>query len=289
MSDRSRLGKGLGAIFGEDVTSMLEEIQKGNDKSFPKEEIDLSIIHPNPYQPRLHFDPEKIDELAQSIAQHGVFTPVLLRKAVSGYQLIAGERRVRAARIAKLATIPAIVMDFSEEEMMEISLIENIQREDLNIIEEADAYGLLIDRMGLTQEQLAQKVGKSREHVTNILRLRKLPQSVQEMVRDKKLTMGHVRPLITLEEDAEIEEIAKRIVKENLSVRAVEQLIKERNQPKKPEVEKIKKDYRYVTDLLQTKLQSKVKVDDGKIVIAFSDDEDLNRILEALGCLEEEN
>jgi ParB family chromosome partitioning protein len=246
-------------------------------------------IHPNPYQPRIVFDPEKITELAQSILQHGVFTPILVRRAVSGYQLIAGERRVRAAKEANLKSIPAIIMDFSEEEMMEISLIENIQRENLNTMEEANAYNLLIDRMGLTQEQVAKKVGKSREHIANILRLRKLPESVQNLVRENKLTMGHVRPLITLGDDAEIEKLAKRILKENLSVRAVEQLVKEYYQPKKQTIEKDKKDYRYVVELMQKKVQSKVRVEEGKIIIAFSDDDDLNRILETLGCLEEEN
>jgi ParB family chromosome partitioning protein len=289
MSENRRLGKGLGAIFGENVSSVLEEIQKGNDGSFPKEEIDLLKIHPNPYQPRIVFDPEKITELAQSILQHGVFTPILVRRAVSGYQLIAGERRVRAAKEANLKSIPAIIMDFSEEEMMEISLIENIQRENLNTMEEANAYNLLIDRMGLTQEQVAKKVGKSREHIANILRLRKLPESVQNLVRENKLTMGHVRPLITLGDDAEIEKLAKRILKENLSVRAVEQLVKEYYQPKKQTIEKDKKDYRYVVELMQKKVQSKVRVEEGKIIIAFSDDDDLNRILETLGCLEEEN
>jgi ParB family chromosome partitioning protein len=289
MSDRGRLGRGLGAIFGENVSSVLEEIQKGTEGSFPKEEIELSKIHPNPYQPRIVFDPVKISELAQSILEHGVFTPILVRKAVSGYQLIAGERRVRAAKEANLQSIPAIVMDFSEEEMMEISIIENIQRENLNTIEEANAYSFLIERMGLTQEQLAKKVGKSREHIANILRLRKLPQSVQDLVKENKLTMGHVRPLITLGDDNAIETFAKRILKDNLSVRAVEQMIKEYAKPKKEISDKEKKDYRYVVELLQTKLQSKVKVDDGKIIITFSDDDDLNRILETLGCLEEEN
>ena len=151
--DNRRLGRGLGAIFGEDVNSVLEDIQKTQgDGRYPKEEIALSSIHPNPYQPRIHFDQDKIDELAQSITEHGVFTPVLLRKAVHGYQLIAGERRVRAAKQANLTTIPAIVMEFSEEEMMEISLIENIQRENLNVIEEANAYAMLIEKMDLTLE-----------------------------------------------------------------------------------------------------------------------------------------
>lgn len=286
--DNRRLGRGLGAIFGEDVNSVLEDIQKTQgDGRYPKEEIALSSIHPNPYQPRIHFDQDKIDELAQSITEHGVFTPVLLRKAVHGYQLIAGERRVRAAKQANLTTIPAIVMEFSEEEMMEISLIENIQRENLNVIEEANAYAMLIEKMDLTQEQLAKKVGKSREHITNTLRLRKLPESVQQMVQNNLLTMGHVRPLITLSSAEEMETVAKRILKENMSVRAVESLIKDMQKPKTEPVQKPKKDYNYVTTLFEDRLQTKVKIDENKISIHFTDDDDLNRILELLNLLEE--
>ena len=155
--DEARLGKGLGAIFGEDLSNVIEEIQQGDESR--QSEIKLSEIRPNPYQPRKIFDDEKIGELAQSIKEHGVFTPVLLRKSVKGYELIAGERRVRASKKAGLKTIPAIVMEFTEEQMMEISLLENIQREDLNAIEEAQAYQRLIERLDYTQEKLAQRVG----------------------------------------------------------------------------------------------------------------------------------
>ena len=190
--DEARLGKGLGAIFGDDLSNVIEEIQQGDESR--QSEIKLSEIRPNPYQPRKIFDDEKIGELAQSIKEHGVFTPVLLRKSVKGYELIAGERRVRASKKAGLKTIPAIVMEFTEEQMMEISLLENIQREDLNAIEEAQAYQRLIERLDYTQEKLAQRVGKSREHITNTLRLLKLPKSVQHLVTENKLSMGHVRP-----------------------------------------------------------------------------------------------
>ena len=180
---------------------MIEEIQQGDESR--QSEIKLSEIRPNPYQPRKIFDDEKIGELAQSIKEHGVFTPVLLRKSVKGYELIAGERRVRASKKAGLKTIPAIVMEFTEEQMMEISLLENIQREDLNAIEEAQAYQRLIERLDYTQEKLAQRVGKSREHITNTLRLLKLPKSVQQLVTENKLSMGHVRPLVTIEDEGE--------------------------------------------------------------------------------------
>ena len=170
MSDeKNRLGKGLSAIFGENVSTVLEEIQQSGSQN--SEKIACALIHPNPYQPRTHFNADKIAELAQSIREHGVFTPILVRKAVSGFQLIAGERRLRAAKEAGLNMIPAIVLEFDDQQMMEVSLIENIQREDLNIIEEARAYQTLIEKLGLTQEDLGRKIGKSRVHITNTLRL----------------------------------------------------------------------------------------------------------------------
>lgn len=283
-----RLGKGLDAIFGENLEEVLEDIQSGNtDRS--KTEIELKQIRPNPYQPRKTFDEAKIQELAQSIREHGVFTPVLVRKSVQGYELIAGERRVRASKEAKLKTIPAIVLDFTEEQMMEISLLENIQREDLNAIEEANAYQRLIERMGYTQEQLAKRVGKSREYIANNLRLLKLPKSIQQLVSENQLSMGHVRPLITLEDEGLAYDIATRIVDEGLSVRAVEKLVKEaKNQPKKPKVQKVK-DHNlvYVEEIMQNKLQTKVKVETHTIAISYTDTKDLNRILEILGCIEE--
>jgi ParB family transcriptional regulator, chromosome partitioning protein len=253
--DKPRLGKGLEAIFGENVSTVLDEIQRTH--ASVAEALPLAEIFPNPYQPRSRFDEAKLEELAQSIREHGVFTPVLVRKAVSGYQLIAGERRLRAARKTDLITIPAIILDFSDEEMMEISLIENIQREDLSAIEEAMAYRTLIDRLGLTQERLSTKVGKSRTHITNTLRLLNLPQSVQAMVLDGQLTMGQVKPLITLTDPGEVSQLAQRIVRDGLSSREVERLAKA-----KPAVRPTHAvtDYRYAEQLLSSKLQTKVTI-----------------------------
>lgn len=274
------LGKGLEAIFGEDVTTVLEEIQHSGHNS---EEIEVKLIHPNPYQPRQHFDQERIDELAMSIKEHGVFTPVLVRKAVSGYQLIAGERRLRATKQVGLERIPAIVLDFDDQQMMEISLIENIQREDLNVVEEARAYKTLIDRLGLTQEELGKKVGKSRVHITNTLRLFQLPESVIQMLYHQELSMGQVKPLISCEDKALVESIAKRIVKEKLSAREVEALMK-----KKPKHEKVVSHrFDYAEQLLRNKLQTKVKIEGSKIQIHFDSEDDLNRLLDLMDALED--
>lgn len=274
------LGKGLEAIFGEDVTTVLEEIQHSGHNS---EEIEVKLIHPNPYQPRQHFDQERIDELAMSIKEHGVFTPVLVRKAVSGYQLIAGERRLRATKQVGLERIPAIVLDFDDQQMMEISLIENIQREDLNVVEEARGYKTLIDRLGLTQEELGKKVGKSRVHITNTLRLFQLPESVIQMLYNQELTMGQVKPLISCEDKALVESIAKRIVKEKLSAREVEALMK-----KKPKHEKVVSHrFDYAEQLLRNKLQTKVKIEGSKIQIHFDSEDDLNRLLDLMDALED--
>ena len=274
------LGKGIEAIFGEDVTTVLEEIQHSGHNS---EEIEVKLIHPNPYQPRQHFDQERIDELAMSIKEHGVFTPVLVRKAVSGYQLIAGERRLRATKQVGLERIPAIVLDFDDQQMMEISLIENIQREDLNVVEEARAYKTLIDRLGLTQEELGKKVGKSRVHITNTLRLFQLPESVIQMLYNQELTMGQVKPLISCEDKALVESIAKRIVKEKLSAREVEALMK-----KKPKHEKVVSHrFDYAEQLLRNKLQTKVKIEGSKIQIHFDSEDDLNRLLDLMDALED--
>lgn len=289
MSDKkNRLGKGLGAIFGEDVTGVLEEIQKGSSDVYvgDKAKIPVESIINNPYQPRKEFDETKIQELAASILEHGILTPILVRKTDIGYELIAGERRLRAAKLIQLDDIDAIVVDFDDDQMMEVSLIENIQRENLNIMEEAMAYQQMMERFDYTQELLAKRVGKSREHIANTLRLNKLPKEVAQLVIDNQLSMGHVRPLIPLMETQDIVNIARKIAKEGLSVRAVEKLVK------KPLVQpKITKDlsrYNYVTELLEKKIQSKVSVDENKIQIQYHGDDDLNRILEILQIIEED-
>jgi ParB family chromosome partitioning protein len=213
----SRLGTGLDALFGTDVASVLEDIENssaGTRSSGTRLSIPIDQITPNPYQPRQDFDPDRLQELAASIREHGVFTPILVRRSLSGWQLIAGERRLRAARLAGLTEIPAIAVEFNDEQMMEISLLENIQRENLNPIEEAQGYQQLMDKMHYTQQQLSDKIGKSREYIANMLRLLKLPAQTQNLLAQQKLTPGQVRPLITLGSPETIDTLAARIAKE---------------------------------------------------------------------------
>ncbi len=288
--NEKRLGKGLSAIFGDDAQNILEEIQQGESHQLvsDKKTIDINKIVVNPYQPRRTFDEDKLNELKDSILQHGVLTPILVRQAIHGYELIAGERRLRASKMAGLEEIPAIIVDFTDEQMMEVSLIENIQREDLNVIEEAQAYNNLIERFGYTQENVAKRMNKSRSHITNLLRLLSLPQEVIVMVEENELSMGHVRPLVTLKDEQEIIRLAKKANRDNLSVRQVEQLVKE---PKvKPDIHikvQPKSEYRYPIELLEKKFQTKATIANKKITIEFSDTEDLNRILELMGVLED--
>lgn len=285
--DSNRLGRGLGAIFGDDVTSVLEDIQQGNNDEFTGVKTSLKVkdIRTNPYQPRRHFDEDKLQELSQSISTHGLFTPILVRETNKGYELVAGERRLRATKRAKIDEIAAIVVDFDDSQMMEIAIIENVQREDLNVIEEAMGYSSLIDRLGLTQEEVAKRVSKSRSHITNLLRLLRLPKSVQEMVSENKLTMGHVRPLVTIEDPKEIERIAEEIYNKKLSVREAERLInKEDVKPIEPKVRN--KEYEYAQSLFERRLQTRVNITNNKVTISFDDDEDLNRILELLDIIE---
>jgi ParB family chromosome partitioning protein len=288
MSDKARLGRGLGAIFGENVNEVLEQIQQGSLEGFQgsRQNIPCDEVRPNPYQPRKQFDQDKLQELADSIAQHGVFTPILVRSTPLGYELIAGERRLRASIMANKPTIEAIILDFNDEQMMEISLIENIQREDLNIMEEAMAYQMMMDRFALTQEALAGKVGKSREHVANILRLNRLPHTIQTMILNQELSMGHARPLITLGSEADMIALAKRIVKENLSVRAVEALLKKPTLPTK-KVKPQTHHYDKVIQALEDKFQTQVKVNDSSITITYKGWDDLNRLLDLLDVNED--
>ncbi|MEG0842449.1 MAG: ParB/RepB/Spo0J family partition protein, partial [Erysipelotrichaceae bacterium] len=280
--DDSRLGKGLSAIFGEDISEVLDDIQQGRSEvGSGKLELSVDEIKPNPYQPRKDFDDDRINELSDSIKLHGVFTPILVKRSVIGYELITGERRLRASKLAGKETIPAIVMDFDDQQMMEIALLENIQREDLNAIEEANAYEKLIKKLDYTQEELATRIGKSREHVANMLRLLKLPESIQKYVIHKDLSMGHVRALLSLSSDEEMIEIAKKAIKEKLSVRNVEQLVKQTHQPFHKEIKKEEDaGLTNVKMILQDKLQTQVKIDHKQIMIQYQDVNDLNRILE---------
>lgn len=289
-SDGQRLGKGLTSIFGQDVSKVLDDIQNG-DMEMEKQEqskIPVDEIRPNPYQPRKVFDDAALQELSSSIKQHGVFTPILVKKSIQGYDLIAGERRLRASKLAGMKDIPAIIVDFNDQEMMEIALLENIQREDLNVMEEAKAYEKLIQRLNYTQEQLAHRVGKSREHITNTLRLLKLPEDVQEYVVDKKLSMGHVRALLGLKSESQMRKIAKQAIDQGLSVRKVEQMVKDINN-RVPQ-EKPKEDIylKAAKESLQEYFQTSVSVGKNSISIHYENKEDLNRILELLNLVEEE-
>lgn len=281
-------GQGLDAIFGDNLSDLIEDIQNGKvDTGTSASEISLEQIKPNPYQPRKQFDMKKLQELADSIAVHGVFTPILVKKAVQGYELVAGERRLRASKLAQKETIPAIVVDFDDEAMMEIALLENVQREDLNAIEEAQGYQKIIDKLDMTQEQLAKRIGKSREHVANMLRLLKLPESIQKMVLEQELSMGHVRALLGMDNEEDMVLLAKQAIRDKLSVRKVEALVKSFNTPKvdkKPKHDPILENLSY---RLQDKFQTKVKIEPKQIVISYHGDEDLNRILEILDCLDE--
>lgn len=288
--EKTGLGSGLDALFGPDLTSIIEDIQNsaaGDDSTY-RTSLNISDIHTNPYQPRRVFDQDKLNELARSIKEHGVFTPILVRPSIDGYQLIAGERRLRAARLAGNETIPAIIMDFTDDQMMEISLLENVQREDLSAIEEANAYKQLIDNLHYTQEELGKRLGKSREHISNTLRLLKLPEHVQQLITQGKLTMGQARPLITVEDEKQASELADRIISEGLSVRRVEKMIRNLNKP-------LVRHLPYVNDSataavernLQHQLQTRVKISKNTITISYSDVEDLNRILELIGYTRE--
>lgn len=287
---KSRLGKGLDTIFGENLSEVIEDIQHGKIDAYNQtQEVDLEEIRPNPYQPRKVFDQEKISELAESIKLHGVFQPILVRKSIQGFELVAGERRLRASKKAGLKKIPAIVIEFSEEQMMEISLLENIQRENLTVIEEAHAFMKLIDNLKYTQEELAKRVGKSRTHITNTLRLLKLPTSVQNLVQEEKLQMGHVRPLVALDDENQIYDIAMMIVDKNLSAREVEKLVKEvQLKPSRQPEKKSDPSLVYVEEIMQRKLNTKVQVSNKKITIDYHDTDDLNRILDLMQCIEED-
>lgn len=285
------LGKGLNSIFGQDVEQYLDDIQNNAAEAPGRREVELPIeeIRPNPYQPRKEFDKKALEELSESIKTHGIFTPLLVRKSVSGYDLITGERRLRAAKMAGLKTVPAIQVEFTEEQMMEIAILENVQREDLNPIEEAAAYESLIQKLGYTQEKLAERVGKSREYCANIMRLLKLPEDVQSMVVNKELTMSHVRPLLSLNDEEEIFDAAEKIKKNKMSVREVEAYVRDVNgggqkNPKKKEKDPMIRDLEIQ---LSEKLGTQVVFSKKSFTISYHDTDDLNRILELIGCLDE--
>lgn len=284
---RQALGKGLEQLFSSEVLDFdsFEDNIMENAKESDIIQISVEDIRPNPYQPRRSFDQQALDELATSIKNYGVFQPIIVKKSIKGYDLVAGERRLRACKLAGLDTIPAIVKDFSDEEMREIALLENLQRENLTSIELAWAYKGIIDSLHIRQEDLAAKIGKSRSHVTNTLGLLNLPNDVQDMVLDNKLSMGHARVLSKMKDEDKVEELANKVVKDNISVRDLEDISSKSNISKRVQVNRLPKtenQYKYIENELRDILGTKVRVENKKIEIFFESSVDLTRILDIL-------
>lgn len=293
MENKKRaLGRGLEQLFNNENLDV-DALEKTIYETATNEEIvelDLFDLRPNPYQPRKVFDDDALMELANSIKEHGVFQPIIVKKSIKGYEIIAGERRVRASKLAGMEKIPAIIRDFTDEQMMEIALLENLQRENLSSIEEAYAYKSMIENLHLTQEDLSKKVGKSRSHITNILGLLRLPAEVQKMVTLGKLSMAHARILSKLENQEQIIELSNRIINDRISVRELEKMTTSNEVEKKVKISRRESsstaDYKYVEDILRDKLDTKVRITDKKIEIRFTNTADLNRILDIINVKE---
>ena len=282
---RRALGKGLEELFNNEVIDY-SAVEDKIVAETPKDEIvmlNLEELRSNPYQPRKVFDEEALQELANSIKEHGVIQPIIAKKSIKGYEIIAGERRVKASRLAGLTEIPAIVKDFNDTQMMEIALLENLQRENLSAIEEATAYKKLQETLVLTQEELAKRLGKSRSHITNMLGLLNLPEDIQKSINNKEISMGHARVLSKLQSREQQESLAKKIISEGISVRKLEELPMEpsivKTNPQKKKQEK-NNEYLYLQRELSEKLGTKVIIKNNKIEISFVNNNDLNRLLE---------
>ena len=281
---RRALGRGLEELFNSEVLDY-STVEEKIVQETPKDEvveIKLDELRANPYQPRKVFDEEALQELASSIKEHGVFQPIIVKKSIKGYEIIAGERRVKASRIAGLETIPAIVRDFNDTQMMEIALLENLQRENLNAIEEATAYKKLQETLELTQEVLAKRLGKSRSHITNMLGLLTLPDFVKKEIENNNISMAHARILSKLDDELQQKELVDKIIKDGISVRTLEELTQEpkiiKTNPQKHKKEN--NEYSYLQTELSEKLGTKVTIKKNKIEISFVNDNDLNRLLE---------
>lgn len=268
------LGKGLDAFF-TDLNEDDESVQ----------EIDITECRPNPYQPRKSFHAEAIDELKQSILEYGIIQPLVARRSIKGYEIVVGERRYRAAKEAGLSTVPVIVKELSDHKMMEIALLENLQREDLTPIEEASAYANLMNELDITQEELSRRLGKSRSHIANIVRLLSLPDQIVAYINNGELSMGHGRTLLGLKEQGHLMPLVAKIRNEKLNVRQVEKLVSELNDRPKPKKEQPKKDV-FIQEresVLRDRLGTGVNIHKGKrkgkIEIEFYSDDDLERII----------
>ena len=302
------LGKGLDALFGDvEVTPVKSANKKESSKQAKADTaakksdeteasqggvlyIDMNEIKPNTGQPRKHFDEEKLEELASSIQQHGLIQPIVLRKLKTGYEIVAGERRWRACRIVGLKEVPCIVKELTDEENMLLAIIENMQREDLNPIEEAEGLKQMIDTYGLTQEQVSYSVGKSRPYITNSLRLLKLPEEVRTLTASGQISVGHAKALAAVKDRDKQITLAKKTAKDGLSVRQIELMAKETKAParKAPKVKKSADEKKIEEDMknaLGTKVNLNRKGKKGKIEIEFYSDEELERLIELITSL----
>lgn len=296
------LGKGLDALFGQETTTNAQvKYTSSERKTLPSGEVQIKIssIVPNPNQPRKTFDQEALDELTESIKQYGVLTPLLVKRVGEKYEIIAGERRWRASQAAGLKEVPVVVKDYDDQKTAEIAIIENLQREDLNAIEEAQAYAMLIDNFNLDHEEVAKKVSKNRSTITNSLRLLKLNADVQVMVVDGELSAGHARALLALEDQEKQLPLAREIVQQKLSVRETEKKVKafSKKKPAKKENEKPGKDlevfYKEYENRMQEILGTKVHINHkdnikGRIEIDYYSPDELERIMDLLKSISEE-
>ncbi|MGP7819557.1 ParB/RepB/Spo0J family partition protein [Niallia sp. 01092] len=273
------LGKGLDAFFPSMKAEKEEVIQ----------EISIKELRPNPYQPRKVFEKKAIEELKASILEHGILQPIIVRKSIKGFEIVVGERRYRAAKEAKLEVIPAVVRELSEQQMMELAVLENLQREDLSPIEEAHAYQLLMKKLKITQEELSKRLGKSRPHIANHVRLLSLPSSIQENISNGTLSMGHGRALLSLKNKDKLSLVVEKVIKEGLNVRQLEHFIQQMNENVSRETKNEKKETKsvfikeqesYLRERFGTTVHIKQTKNKGKIEIEFFSEDDLERLLE---------
>ncbi|CDQ37862.1 ParB/RepB/Spo0J family partition protein [Virgibacillus salexigens] len=272
------LGKGINAFFPE-----IEE-----EKDDVVQEIAITECRPNPYQPRKTFHADAIEELKESILEYGIIQPLIVRKSIKGYEIVVGERRYRAGKEAGLEKIPVVIKELSDEKMMELALLENLQREDLTPIEEAHAYANLMNELKITQEELSKRLGKSRSHIANMVRLLSLPEKVIAYINNGELSMGHGRALLGIKDKSKLQPLIQKIRREKLNVRQVEQLILQLNDKQVKKKEKPKKDVflqereSYLRNRLGTAVSIQRGKRKGKIEIEFYNDDDLQRIMDVL-------
>ena len=292
MSKPSVLGRGLGNLIPGSGNKNSNNSHSSDDSSSNVKEIKISEIQLNPNQPRKTFSSESISELSETIKVHGLIQPIIVKKTESGYELVAGERRLRACKEAGFVKIQAVIKNYTVRDSMEVSLLENVQREDLNPIEEALAYQALSERMGLKVTEIAQRIGKNRSTIANLIRLLQLPETVREMVASKKLTEGQARPLLSIGDKKKLEEVAKKIQEEGLTVREVEDLVAKITDGKKANNSKVSQRDPSIVMMesrIRTKFSAKVSVvhneksGKGKITLSYTNMDELERILEKIG------